>query len=141
MMTGKRAVSEIVAATIMLAVIATSSFLALNNMSKKIIENQHSVRDMLELRGSQIQETISIISKKSEDEAIAVELLNYGSRDIVITQVMVDGVSSPYTLADSGGAYQDNKVIRNKILLLQIPKGGQTVQIITSTKNMLKITI
>jgi len=140
-MARKRAVSEIVAVTIMLAVIATSSFLALNNTSEKIIENQHSVHDMLELSGSQIQETVSIISKKSESNAIAVELLNYGSKNITVAQVMVDGINAPYTLVDSGGTYQDNKIIRNKILLLQIPKGGQTVQIITSTKNMLKITI
>lgn len=140
-MVRKRAVSEVVAATILLAVIAASSFLALNNTSKKIMESRNSIHDALELKGSQIQEAISIISKKSTGNAITVELLNYGSKDIVITEVLVDGTISPYILADSSGANQDNKIIRSKILSLQIPKSGQTVQIITNTKNMLKITI
>ncbi|TBR21258.1 MAG: hypothetical protein EPO63_08845 [Candidatus Nitrosotenuis sp.] len=140
-MTRRRAVSEVVAATILLAVIAASSFLALNNASKRIIENQNSIHDALELKGGQIQEAISIISKKSDGDTITVELLNYGLKDIVITEILVDGTSSPYTLVDSSGTSQDSKMIRNRILSLLIPKSGQTVQIITNTKNMLKITI
>ena len=140
-MTRRRAISEVVAATLLIAVIAASSFLALNNASKKIIENQHSVYDALESKGSQIQEVISIISKKSVGNAITVELLNYGLKDITVTEVLVDGTGSPYTLVDSSGTSQDIKIIRNKILALKIPKSGQTVQINTNTKNMFKITI
>ncbi|HSA97535.1 MAG TPA: hypothetical protein VLF17_00450 [Candidatus Nitrosotenuis sp.] len=140
-MAKRRAIGEVVSATILIAVIAASSFLALNNASKKIIENQYSIHDALESKSSQIQEVISIISKKSVGNAITVELLNYGLKDIVITEVLVDGAGSSYILMDSGGANQDNKITRNKILVLQIPKGGQTVQIITDTKNMLKITV
>lgn len=141
MTTKRRAVSEVVAATILLAVIAASSFVALNNTSKKITEGQHSVHDALESKSSQIQETISIISKRSTGNAITLELLNYGPRDITVTEVLVDGTGSPYALMDSNGEVQDSKMIRSRILTLQIPKGGQTVQIITDTKNMFRITI
>ena len=140
-MAKRRAVSEVVAAIILLTVIAASSFLALNNTSKQIMENQRSVHDTLELKGSQILEAISIISKKSAGNAITVELLNYGLKDIMITEVLVDGIGSSYIIVDSSGADQDNRIIRNKILSLQIPKSGQTVQIITNTKNIIKITI
>lgn len=141
MTTKKRAVSEVVAATILLAVIAASSFMALNNTSKKIIEGQHSVHDALESKSSQIQEAISVISKKSDGNAITIELLNYGPRDITVTEVLVDGTGSQYTIADSSGEDQGGKMIRNRILVMQIPKGGQTVQIITDTKNMFRITV
>lgn len=140
-MAKRRAVSEVVAAIILLTVIAASSFLALNNTSKQIMENQRSVHDALESKGSQILEAISIISKKSAGNAITVELLNYGLKDIMITEVLVDGIGSSYIIVDSSGADQDNRIIRNKILSLQIPKSGQTVQIITNTKNIIKITI
>lgn len=140
-MAKRRTISEVIAATFLIAVVATTSFLALNGASKKIIETQHSVADALELRGNQIQELLSIISKKSVGNTITVELLNYGLKDIVITEVLVDGTSTSYTLVDSSGANQADKIIRNKILTLQVQKSGQTVQIITDTKNMLKIII
>jgi hypothetical protein len=137
----RRAISEVIAATLLIAVIASTSFLALNSTSKKIIENQNSVADTLEIKGGQIQELLSIISKKSVGNTITAELLNYGLKDITITAVLVDGTNSAYTLVDSNGADQSNKIIRKEILTLQIPKSGQTVQIITNTKNILKITI
>lgn len=140
-MVKRRAISEVVAATLLIAVIATASFLALNGASKKTIENQNSVADALEFKGSQIQELLSIISKKSAVNAITVELLNYGLKDIIVIAVLVDGTSSSYTLVDSDGTNQSDKIIRNKILTLQIPKSGQSVQIITNTKNILKISI
>ncbi|MBI5146739.1 MAG: hypothetical protein HZA84_05915 [Thaumarchaeota archaeon] len=140
-MAKRRAISEVIAATLLIAVVATASFLALNGASKKTIETQHSVADALELRGNQIQELLSIISKKSVGNTITIELLNYGLKDIIITAVLVDGTSTSYTLVDSSGANQIDKIIRNKILTLQVQKSGQTIQIITDTKNMLKITI
>ena len=140
-MVKRRAVSEVIAVILLIAVIATASFLALNGASKKTIEKQHSVEDMLESKSSQIQEMLSIISKKSIGNITTVELLNYGLKNITITEVLVDGVGSSYTLVDSSGKNQDNKIIRKEILTLQIPKGSQTIQIITNTKNMLRISI
>jgi hypothetical protein len=140
-MTKRRVIGEVIAATLLIAVIATASFLALNGASKKTIESQHSIANALELKGSQIQELLSIISKKSVGNTITVELLNYGLKDIIITTVLVDGERTSYTLVDSSGANLTDKIIRNKILILQVQKSGQTVQIITDTKNILKITI
>lgn len=137
----RRGVSEVVAATILLAVIAATSFLALNSVSKKITEGQNSVHDTLESKGRQIQEAVSIISKKSAGNAITLELLNYGPRDIAVTEVLVDGAGSPYTITDSDGEDQDNRMIRSRILVLHIPKSGQTVHIITDTKNIFRITV
>lgn len=140
-MAKRRAIGEVIAATLLIAVVATASFLALNGASKKTIETQHSIADTLELRGSQIQELLSIISKKSVGNTITVELLNYGLKDIIIAEVLVDGMLASYTLVDSSGTNLDDKIIRNKILILQVQKGGKTIQIITDTKNLLKITI
>lgn len=140
-MAKRRAIGEVIATILLIAVVATASFLALNGASKKITESQYSVADALELKGMQIQELLSIISKKSVGNTITVELLNYGLKDIIITEVLVDGDRAPYALVDSSGSNLDGKIIRSKILELQIQKGGQTVQIITDTKNILKITI
>ena len=140
-MAKRRAISEVIAAIFLIGVVATASFLAIHGASKKTIDAQHSVADALRLKGGQIQELLSVISKKSTGNAITVELLNYGLKDIIITEVLVDGASASYTLVDSSGADLAGKMIRNKILTLQIQKNGQTVQIITDTKNMLKITI
>lgn len=140
-MAKRRAIGEVIAVTLLIAVVATASFLALNGASKKTIEAQHSVADALELKRMQIQELLTIISKKSVGNTITVELLNYGLKDIIITEILVDGDIAPYVLVDSNGANLADKIIRNKILVLQVQKGGQTVQIITDTKNILKITI
>ena len=140
-MAKRRAISEVIAVILLIAVIATASFLALNGASKKTIEKQHSVADTLEFKGSQIQELLSIISKKSVGNTTTVELLNYGLKDITITEVLVDGIDSLYTLVDSSGTNQANKIIRKEIFILQIPKSGQTIQIITNTKNILRISI
>lgn len=140
-MTKRRAISEVIAATFLIAVVATASFLALNGASKKILDAQHSVEDALELKGRQIQELLSIISKKSVRDMITVELVNYGLKDIVIAEILVDGVDAPYTLVDSNGVNLTDKIIRNKILTLQVQQNGKTIQIITDTKNLLQITI
>lgn len=137
----RRATSEVVAATLLIAVIATVSFLTLNGTLKKTIEHQNSVSDALELKSGQIKELLSVISKKSAESVIVIELLNYGPKDIIITHVFVDGISSSYTLVNSNGADQSDKIIRNKILTLKVPKNGQTIQIMTDTKNLLKISI
>lgn len=137
----RRAISEVVATILLIAIITTVSFLTLNGTLKKTIENQNSVSDALELKSGQIKELLSIISKKSIENTIVIELLNYGPKDIIIIQVLVDGTSSSYVLTNSDGADQSDKIIRNKILTLKIPKSGQTIQIITDTKNMLKISI
>jgi flagellin-like protein len=140
-MAKRRAISEVIAVILLIAVIATASFLALNGASKKTIEKQHSVDDMLEFKSSQIQEMLSIISKKSIGNITTVELLNYGLKDITVTEVLVDGIGSSYILVDSSGTNQANKIIRKEILTLQIPKSSQTIQIITNTKNILRISI
>lgn len=140
-MTKRRAISEVISATFLIAVVATASFLALNGASKKILDAQHSVEDALELKGRQIQELLSIISKKSVRDMITVELVNYGLKDIVIAEILVDGVDAPYTLVDSNGVNLTDKIIRNKILTLQVQQNGKTIQIITDTKNLLQITI
>jgi len=140
-MAKRRAISEVIATTLLIAIVATASFLALNGASKKTIETQHSVADALELKGSQIQELLSIISKKSVGNTITVELLNYGLKDIIITEILVDGTAASYALVDSSGTNLVDKIIRNKILTLQVQKNGQTIQIITNTKNMHKIMI
>jgi hypothetical protein len=140
-MAKSRAISEVMATILLIGVVATASFLALNGASKKTIEAQHSVADALELKGRQIQELLSVISKKSTGNTITIEFLNYGLKDIIITDVLVDGIGASYTLVDSSGANLADKIIRNKILTLQVQKRGQTVQIITDTKNIFKITI
>ncbi len=140
-MAKRRAISEVIAATFLIAVVAAASFLALNGASKKILDAQHSVEDALELKGSQVQESLSIISKKSVRDMITVELVNYGLKDIVIAEILVDGVDAPYALVDSNGVNLTDKIIRNKILTLQVKQSGKTIQIITDTKNLLQITI
>jgi len=83
----KRGISETVSVVLLLVVIATASYFALSESSKRIIDNEKTVTDTLEIKGSQIQELLSVITINTTLGNTTLEILNYGTKNIVIDRV------------------------------------------------------
>lgn len=138
----RRGSSEAVAAMILAIVISISSYYALSNSSQSITNNQRSVIDMMNLRSTQIQELISMISRNVYQETIVLEMVNFGTKPIVIDRVFVDGTSSDFILYNSTGyVLTDNVLSVGDIMVIKIFGTGRSVQIITDSKNMFDLTL
>jgi hypothetical protein len=131
-------VSEAVSAVLLLAVIAAASYFALNWSAKNTIANEKSVTDAIELKGHQLQELVSVISAAASSGNTTVELLNYGTDDIVIDKVFIDGTLVSFSLYDSDGN-NANTLVPREIMTLQLVGLGQSIQIITGSKNIIEV--
>jgi hypothetical protein len=124
----------------LLAVIATVSYFALSGSSKKTIDAERTVVDAIELKGSQVQELLSVISKNASPGSITLELLNYGKKDIVIEKVFVDGNPFAFAVSDSdGNVFPNNTITPREITELYVGAAGQSIQIVTSSKNIINL--
>jgi hypothetical protein len=135
----RRGISEAVTAVLLLAVIATVSYFALGGSIKRTIDNERTITDAISLKGFQVQELISIISTKITDTT-TLELINYGPNDIIIDKVFLDGNSLPFTVSDSNGdVFLNNTISPKEIMVLQVDGVGNSIQLITDSKNMISI--
>lgn len=138
----KRGISEAVSVMMLLAVIAIASYFALNGSSKTTIELERSVVDAIEQKGSQTQELVSIIFVEKNLDGISLELINYGQKKITIDKVFVDGAPSPFILLDSAeNVFFNNTLPQREIMQLHVGSVGNSVQILTDSKNILKFTL
>jgi hypothetical protein len=136
----RRAISEAVSAVLLLAVIATASYFALSSSTKTTLEDERTITETIRLKGSQVQELLSVISTNSLPDNVTVEILNYGTREIVIERVFADGVSLPFTVSDSdGNVFANNTVPPRKIIMLQLSGVGNSIQILTGSKNLIRL--
>lgn len=107
----RRGVGEVVAAMLLMAVIATVSFLALNNSSNQTMENEKTVTEALYEKSTQIQELISVIGHKTNSGKIQLELFNYGLKEIILDGVFVDGKEASFVLYDGEGIVFANNTL------------------------------
>jgi len=104
---------------LLLAVIATASFFALSNFAKNTEDNSMSVSDALERKGEQALELVSVISKDVLQNKITLELLNYGTRNIRIVDVLVDGKAAQFLVIGYDGSEIASKTLEpSRITLL-----------------------
>ncbi|HWP78350.1 MAG: hypothetical protein AB1299_02800 [Thermoproteota archaeon] len=138
----RRGVGEVVAVIILMAVIATTSILALGASSKQTLDSEKTVADALHDKGAQIQELLSVIQQDVQPDRIRLEVLNYGLKDIVLEVVLVDGKKTTYLLHDNNGqAFANNTIPQGKIMVLEIGGVGGSVQLITDTQNLIELKI
>ena len=138
----RRAISEVVAAMLMLAVIATASFLAVSGSSKQTLENEKTVAEALHEKSTQIQELVSVISQKVQPNKIILEIINYGLKEITIQKVLVDGNESTFAIKnDQGALFTNNTIPKKTILVLEANMMGKSIQLITTTGNLINIKI
>lgn len=141
-MRNRRGVSEVIATILLMAVIATVSFLALNNSSKQTMENEKTVTEALYEKSTQIQELLSVIGHKTNSGKIQLELFNYGLKEIILDGVFVDGKEASFVLSDgSGVVFVNNTFAQKKIMMLETNMTGRSVQLLTNTKNLIDIKI
>jgi hypothetical protein len=138
----RRGVGEVVAVIILMAVIATTSILALGASSKQTLDSEKTVADALHDKGAQIQELLSVIQQDVQPDRIRLEVLNYGLKDMVLEVVLVDGKKTTYLLHDNNGqAFANNTIPQGKIMVLEIGGVGGSVQLITDTQNLIELKI
>lgn len=133
---------EVVAVVMLMAVIATTSILALGASTKQTLDSEKTVADALYDRGAQIQELLSVIQQNIKPDKIILEVFNYGPKDIVLETVLVDGKKTTYLLRDSYGySFVNNTIPQRKIMMLETNTVGGSVQLITDTQNLIDIKI
>ncbi|MEW6043991.1 MAG: hypothetical protein AB1608_06975 [Thermoproteota archaeon] len=138
----RRGVGEVVAVIMLMAVIATTSMLALGASSKQTLDSEKTVAGALNDKGAQIQELLSVIQQNVQPTKIRLEVFNYGLKDIVLEAVLVDGKKTTYLLSDSyGQAFANNTIPQRKIMVLEANTVGGSVQLITDTQNLIDIKI
>jgi hypothetical protein len=102
-----------------MAVVASVSVLAVNTSAKQITENERTVRDALSEKTAQIQELVSVISSKASTNKLTLEMINYGMREIVIEDVLVDGQRSDFVLKNTGVIIANKTIPKKQIILLE----------------------
>jgi hypothetical protein len=138
----RRGVSEAVAAVLLLVVIATASFFALSNSVKNTEDNSMSVSDALERKGEQALELVSVISKDVSQNKMTLELLNYGTRNIRIADVLVDGKAAQFLMIGYDGSEIASKTLEpSRMTLLEVAGSGQEIQLLTSSGNLIRISL
>jgi flagellin-like protein len=136
----RRGISEVVSVVLLLAVIAAASYFALSESSKRTIDNERTVTDIIEIKGSQIQELLSVITVNTTPQNTTLEILNYGTKNIIIDRVFLDGIPLPFTLSDSDGSVLLNHTMLPKdIMTLQVSGAGQSIQIVTESQNIISL--
>lgn len=124
----------------LLGVVAGSSFVALSGATKSIEREESSIADSIRARADQLQELVSVISKKMSPDGITVEIINYGTRNITILQAFADGILRPFSLSDQDGVvFENNTIPPKKIMTVQIDGTGKSAQILTETKNIITL--
>jgi hypothetical protein len=127
---------------LLLAVIAAASFFALSNSAKNTEENSMSVSDALERKGEQALELISVISKDVTQNKMTLELLNYGTRNIRIADVLVDGKAAQFFVIGYDGSEVASKTLEpSRMTLLQVSGSGQEIQLLTGSGNLIRISL
>lgn len=127
-------------AVLLLAVVAAVSYLALSGSTQRTVDTQRSVADLIEQKGSQVQELLSVISRDTSANKVTLEIMNYGIKSIIIDKVFLDGTQSPFSLLDSDGSVFFNQTVPPKqIMMLQLSGHGQSIQIVTSSKNVISL--
>lgn len=137
----RRGISEVVASILLIGVVAVASLLAVNTSSKQITESEKTVEGALSQKSMQIQELVSIISSKAVSNKVLVEMINYGLKDIMIADVLVDGRKAGFILKDGDVIVPINTIPKKKILVLETNMTGSSVQMITDTGNLININL
>ena len=138
----RRGTSEVVAAMLMLTVIATASFLAVSSSSKQTLENEKTIAEALHEKNTQIQELVGVISQKVHPNKIILEIINYGLKEITIQKVLIDGNESTFIIKnDHGTLFTNNTIPKKTILVLEANMVGKSIQLITTTGNLINIKI
>lgn len=136
----RRAISEAVSAVMLLGVVASVSFLALDGSVTNITDHETAAVGAMEQRGARVQELLSIISQNVLTDQVVVELINYGMYNITISSVFLDGVPSPeFVLLDSAGANAGRIIAPKQIVTLKAAGSGKTLQILTLSGNIIAL--
>lgn len=137
----RRAVSEVVAAVLLVVVVATASFLAASSSSKQTVESSKTVAETLRDKGMRVQELIGVISSKIESDRVVLEIINYGTKDITLEKVLVDGKESEFVLKEGTVEFVNNTISKKRILVLEASMVGKSIQMLTTTGNFVNIKI
>ena len=90
-MKSRRAVSEIVSAMVIIAVVASGLGLYVTLSEQRILSETQSVKDMMETSEDQLSEIIEHLATLKKNREVSFFVYNYGLKNITVSDVFVNG--------------------------------------------------
>lgn len=93
-MKSRRAVSEIVSAMVIIAVVASGLGLYVTLSEQRILGETQSVKDLMETSEDQLSEIIEHFATLKKNREVSFFVYNYGLKNITVSDVFVNGTKN-----------------------------------------------
>lgn len=93
-MKSRRAVSEIVSAMVIIAVVASGLGLYVTLSEQRVLGETQSVKDVMETSENQLSEIIEHLVTLKKNREVSIFVHNYGLKNITISDVFVNGTKN-----------------------------------------------
>ncbi|TBR26046.1 MAG: hypothetical protein EPO63_00755 [Candidatus Nitrosotenuis sp.] len=148
----RRGISEIVSALVVVAVTVSGLGLYVALSEQRIFGDVKSVHDAIQTSEDQINELVEFIGMFRKDDTVRVFVHNYGSKNITISDVFVNGTKNmadnlnPVALKDLNGLKIDSIPVGNTAEIFlnftgdeDIPKTIQNIVVRTNSNKLIEI--
>ncbi|MEW6587951.1 MAG: hypothetical protein AB1299_02150 [Thermoproteota archaeon] len=99
-MKSRRAVSEIVSAMVIIAVVASGLGLYVTLSEQRILSETQSVKDVMETSEDQLSEIIEHLATLKKNREVSFFVYNYGLKNITVSDVFVNGTKNMNDVPD-----------------------------------------
>lgn len=139
-MKNRRAVSEVVAVTLILA--ATTSVLgaALVMSNDQILTNKAGASEAIDKAKQRVGELVALVHVEKGSGITKITLFNYGKEDLSIEKVMVDGNQVSFIIKAPEGSNLE-KVPSKSPGIIQVNRSGSTMQLVTESGNFFEFVL
>lgn len=132
----RKAIGEVIAVALLLVVTAAVMTIVISYSNDQIFSERQTATEAIEKSRKRVAELVSLIGISANSESMSVELLNYGKEIITVEKVMVDGITTTFSIQKSDGTLVGTVLPVKELVTIQIPKTGKTVQILTTSGNL-----
>jgi len=131
----RKAVSEVVAVTLILAAMTAVLGVALVMSNDQILSNKASASEAIDKAKQRVGELVALVHVEKDSNVMKVTLFNYGKEDITFDKVMVDGSEVAFSIKSPEGSNLD-KVPSKNAAIIEVNTVGSTIQIVTGSGNL-----
>ncbi len=139
-MRNRRAVSEVVAVTLILAATTAVLGLALVMSNDQILSNKASASEAIDKAKQRVGELVALVHAEKDSSVMKITLFNYGKEDIGVNKVMVDGKQVTFTIKAPEGSDLE-KIPSKNPCIIQINAVGSSVQVVTASGNLFEFVV
>ena len=131
----RKAVSEVIAVTLILAATTAVLGVALVMSNDEILSNKASASEAIDKAKQRVGELVALVHVEKNSNVMKVTLFNYGKEDLSIKKVMVDGNQVSFTIKSPEGSNFEKLPSKNAGII-QVNSVGSTVQVVTENGNL-----